>query len=268
MTGRLAILACGGALPVALAAVHPDAMQITLRGIPSDLAPTAREFQLEKIGSVFSAMKAEGVDRMVFAGHLARPPLNPADFDADMMRIAPGLMMALPQGDDALLRFVIRVFEDQGFQVIGAHELLPGLTAEQGLSVGSTPTKTDLSDGARGADILSAISPLDIGQGCVVAGGMCLGIETVQGTDALLGFVAQTPDTLRRGAKGVYVKAAKRGQDLRIDMPTIGPSTIAAVANAGLAGLVIEADKTVILNRAETTQAVEDAGIFLTSQVL
>lgn len=268
MTGRLAILACGGALPVRLAEAYPEAMQITLRGIPSDLAATAQDFPLERIGALFTAMKAEGVTRMVFAGTLARPALNPAQFDAAMMRIAPRLMMALPQGDDALLRFVIGIFEEEGFDVVGAHELLPDLVAEAGLAAGAAPSGADLADADRAADILSGISPLDIGQGCVVAGGQCLGIETVQGTDALLRFVADTPAPLRRGCKGVYVKAAKRAQDLRVDMPTIGPDTIRGVAAAGLAGLVIEAGKTAVMDRRATLQAVEDQGIFLISRAL
>lgn len=268
MTGRLAILACGGALPTRLAEAHPGAMQITLRGIPSELAGTAQEFALERIGTLFAAMKAEGITRMVFAGTLTRPALNPAEFDTAMMGIAPRLMMALPQGDDALLRFVIGIFEEQGFEVVGAHELLPGLVAEAGLAVGSTPSEADLADAGRGAQILAGISPLDIGQGCVVAGGQCLGIETIQGTDALLRFVAATPAPLRRGCKGVYVKAAKHDQDLRIDMPTIGPDTIRGVAAAGLAGLVVEAGRTVVMDRKNTLQAVEDEGIFLISRAL
>ena len=268
MEGRLAILACGGALPAMLAAAHPDAVHFTLRGVPSELADSAQEFPLERIGALFAAMRQAGVTHMVFAGTLTRPGLNPAEFDAEMARLAPGLMAAIPQGDDALLRFVISMFEEQGIAVMGAHELLPDLTAEPGLSAGPAPTAADLADAARAAQILSAISPLDLGQGCVVAGGQCLGIETVQGTDALLAYIAQTPAALRRGQRGVYVKAPKVGQDLRIDMPTIGPDTVAAVADAGLAGLVIAEGKVVVMQRDETLFLAEDRGVFLISQDL
>lgn len=268
MAGRLAILACGGALPVMLARAHPEALHFTLRGVPSELEQSAQQFPLEQIGGLFAAMKEAGVTRMVFAGTLTRPALNPAEFDAEMMRLAPGLMAAIPQGDDALLRFVISMFEEQGFAVLGAHELLPDLTAEAGLAAGPAPSDADLADAARGAHILTAISPLDIGQGCVVAGGQCLGIETVQGTDALLTYVAQAPAGLRRGQRGVYVKAPKVGQDLRIDMPTIGPKTVSAVADAGLAGLVIAAGKVVVMQRDETLSVADERGVFLISQLL
>lgn len=268
MVGRLAILACAGDLPVEIARANPDAMVITLQGIPSALEAQSQRHRLERIGTLFQAMKEAGVDRLVFAGALARPALDPAEFDADMARLAPRLMMALNKGDDGLLRTVIEVFEEQGFSVVGAHQVMPSLVAGPELSVGPAPDSETEADIARAAQILRGIAPLDIGQGCVVAGGQCLGIETVQGTDALLDFVAATDPRFRRHCKGVYVKAAKDGQDLRIDMPTIGPRTVAAVAGAGLAGLVIEAGRVMVLNRDRTVQAAAEAGVFLQSRAL
>lgn len=266
--GRLAILACGGALPVMLAKAHPDALHFTLTGVPSELAVTAQDFALEEIGSLFSAMKAEGVTDMVFAGALTRPALDPTRFDAAMMRIAPRLMQAIPQGDDALLRTVIDIFEEEGFTVQGAHALLPDSVADMALLAGPDPSAAERADIARAAEIMTALSPVDIGQGCVVAGGQCLGIETVQGTDALLGFVAETPEKLRRGHKGVYVKAPKAGQDLRIDMPAIGPATVELAARAGLAGIMVQAGGVLVLDRAGVVSAAEAHGLFIRSGAL
>lgn len=263
MAQRLAILACSGALPAQIADAHPDAVQIAFAGIPHGLGPRAREHRLEKMGALFDTLRTEGVTQVVLAGSLARPALDTAALDAATMALAPRLMQALQGGDDGLLRFVIGIFEEQGFAVVGAHELLPGLTAAADLEIGTAPSEADLSDAARARDILRALSPLDVGQGCVVAGGQCLGIETLQGTDALLRFVAATPGALRPAARGVYVKAAKRGQDLRVDMPAIGPQTVAGAAAAGLAGLVVEPGRVMILEREATFRAVADAGLFL-----
>jgi len=268
MAGRLAVLACAGVLPVEIARANPGAMIVTLQGIPSDLDGWSERHRLERIGTLFAALRAGGVDRVVFAGSLVRPALDPSAFDPEMAVIAPRLTAALSRGDDALLRTVIEVFEEQGFSVVGAHEVLPSLVAEDGLAVGPEPAPGDEADVARAAEILRGISPLDIGQGCVVAGGQCLGIETVQGTDALLRFVAQSDPAYRRGARGVCVKAAKAGQDLRIDMPAIGPRTVAAVAGAGLAGLVVEAGRVMVLERAATLRAARDSGIFLLARRL
>lgn len=268
MAGRLAIIACAGALPVALAAAEPEALLITLAGIPSALEGRSRRHRLERIGALFADMREHGVTRVVFAGALARPALDPSAFDADMTALAPRLMAALGKGDDGLLRTVIEVFEEQDFAVVGPTEVLPALVAAAGLHLGPAPNAAEEADIARAAQILYAIAALDIGQGCVVAGGQCLGIETVQGTDALLAFVAGTDPKYRRGFRGVCVKAAKAGQDLRIDMPVIGPRTVAAVASAGLAGLVVEAGKVMIIERDATFEAVGKSGIFLSARTL
>jgi DUF1009 family protein len=266
MAGRLAMLACGGALPVEIYRATPDLLVYTLEGIPS--AVEGESHKLEKIGGLMGAMRAAGVEKLVFAGGLTRPALSPAEFDGTMAQLAPRVMQAMNLGDDGLLRSVIAFFEEQGFAVVGAHEVCPALVAEAGLAVGPDPDEAETRDIARAGEILRGISALDIGQGCVVAGGQCLGIETVQGTDWLLQNVGATDRKYFRDFKGVYAKAAKDGQDLRIDMPTIGPKTVAAVAGAGLAGMVLEAGRVLILEREATLSAARDAGIFLRTESL
>lgn len=269
MAGRLAMIACAGQLPVLLYQARPEMVVITLDGIESPLADVSQRHRLEEIGVLFEAMKTDGVTEVIFAGALSRPALDPTKFDAQMMAIAPRLLAAMSLGDDGLLRTVIDIFEEQGFAVRGVGDVLPELVAGADLSVGPVPSDTDEADITRASEILRQIAPLDIGQGCAVAGGQCLGIETVQGTDALLRFVSETPDRYRQTtAKGVYVKAAKQGQDLRMDMPAIGPQTVGAVAAAGLAGIVVDAGKVVILDRAATERAAQKAGLFLRARAL
>lgn len=268
MTGRLAILSGGGALPVALAAAHRDALRIVFHGVDHAMPNPVSEHRFEQMGALFDTLRAEGVQRVVLAGSMSRPPLDPTKFDPTMTSIAPRLVAALQGGDDALLRLVIALFEEQGFVVLGAHELLDGLTAETGLISGPEPDAQALQDSARATDILLALSPLDVGQAVVVENGLCLGIETLQGTDALLGFVADTPPALRRGAGGVLLKAPKRGQDLRVDMPAIGPLTVRNAAAAGLRGIVVSAGQVVVLDRPALIEALEETGLFLLARVL
>ncbi len=265
--GGLAILSGNGALPVTLAARFPDAHRVVFDGVDHIMQPPLRTHRFEKMGALFDDLRAVGVTRVVMAGGLGRPALNPADFDAGMMAIAPRLLPALSSGDDAILSLIISVFEEQGFDVVGAHELLPELTVPEGFLSQVSASEGALKDASRAADILLALSPLDVGQGAVVAAGLCLGIETLQGTDALLGFVAQTPEHLRRG-KGVFVKAPKRGQDLRVDMPAIGPDTVRNAAKAGLEGIVVSAGKVVLVERDATLKALDETGLFLMGRVL
>ena len=265
--GRLAILSGGGALPRTLAQARPDALRVVFRGVAHDMPDPVQEHSFEKMGGLFDALRSAGVDELVLAGAMGRPALNPAEFDAGMMAIAPRLLPALQGGDDAILRLIIAVFEEQGFRVLGAHEVLPGLTVPEGLFAGPEPGADALRDAAKATDILLALSPLDVGQGAVVAAGLCLGVETLQGTDAMLRFVGETPDHLRR-ARGVFVKAPKRGQDLRVDMPAIGPETVRIAAQAGLEGIVVSAGKVLMLEAEATRAALEETGLFLLGRVL
>lgn len=259
--GRLAIIAGSGALPVELAEAHPEALLVTLAGMSHDLSDTI-EHRFEKLGGLFDDLRTQGVTDVAFAGGMSRPNLDPAEFDPFMVETAPRLMAAFQQGDDHLLRLIMTLFEEQGLTIRGAHELLPEAKAPKGLITGPTPSDQNLADAARGVQILATLAPLDLGQGCVVASGLCLGIETLQGTDALLDFVARTPAHLHRSA-GVFIKAPKVGQDLRVDMPAIGPETVKHVAEAGLAGIALAAERVLILDRVRTLGLAASLGVFI-----
>ncbi|TCL09271.1 hypothetical protein BXY66_1316 [Shimia isoporae] len=265
--GKLAILSGGGSLPVMIAQAHPEAVRVVFEGVAHDMPEPVDLHNIAKIGGIWQALKDAGVTRVVFAGGLGRPDLNPADMDAGMMSIAPRLLAAMQKGDDALLRLIIAVFEEQGFEVVGAHELLPEICASEGLIGGPEPDAAALADAERAKEVLAALAPVDVGQGAVVAAGLCLGIETLQGTDALLRFVGETPEKLRRG-KGVFVKAPKLGQDLRVDMPAIGPDTVRRAAEAGVAGIVVAAGNVVVIDPPGIRQAIEETGLFLLGQVI
>ena len=114
-------------------------------------------------------------------------------------------------------------------------------------------------DAWRAWSILSALGELDVAQACVVAQGMCLGIETAQGTTAMLRFVAETRGVFPKNARGTLVKWSKPGQDLRIDMPAIGPDTVDQAASAGLSGICLEAGGVIVLDRDEVVRRADDA---------
>lgn len=263
MSASLAILAGHGALPQMLAEANPDALFVSFEGVDVTV-PLPRHFaaSFNGFGALFDTLHGEGITTVTFAGAMTRPALNPAAFDAQTMALAPRLMGAMAGGDDGLLREIVAVFEEQGFEVLGAHQVLPDLVADAGLIAGQLPDATDMADTKRGMKILNALSDVDVGQGVVVAKGLCLGVETLQGTDAMLAFVAATPKHLRQSG-GVFVKAAKTGQDLRVDMPAIGPETVASVQAANLNGIVISAGRVMILERTKTLDAIAAAGLFL-----
>lgn len=262
MASDLAIIAGSGQLPVELAKAYPNAVCCVLEGAEHGLSSPVQTFSFNKLGTMFEVLQRTGIKRVVLAGGMSRPSLAPSEFDTFMVSTAPKLLAAFQLGDDALLRFVISMFEDQALEVIGVHELLPELTAVQGVLVGSIP-EFSIADIAKADEIMSVMSMLDIGQGVVVENGLTLGIETLQGTDALLDFVGETKGHLRHQNRGVFVKRPKTGQDLRVDMPAIGPTTIRAVARAGLSGLVITPKAVLVLERKSVIETAKELGVFV-----
>ena len=220
----------------------------------------------EKPGRLFADLRAAGCTEVTFAGGVARPELNPLRFDLTMLRLAPKVLAGVRGGDDRTLRLLAQVFEDAGFRLVPAQAILTDLLAPPGMLARARPSDADRADAARAAAIVAALGAVDVGQGAIVAQGICLGVESIQGTDAMLAFVARTGASFRpdpSGARGVLYKAPKPGQDWRIDLPAIGPATIAAAAAAGLAGVAVRARGVLILGREETAAAADAAGLFL-----
>ncbi len=260
---RIAVIAGQGRLAPAVIAALDDPLVYALDGFaPPEIAATP--FRLERLVPFIDDLLAAGVGRVVFAGAIRRPRLDPEAFDPRTAQLVPRILGAMQSGDDAALREVLKVFEESDLAICGVGEVIPDLIPEPGILAGD-PTEADRRDAARGAEILSGTGHFDIGQGVVVAQGLCLAIETLPGTEAMLDFArlhaGLRPDP--NGARGVFFKAPKPGQDRRVDLPTIGPDTIAQVAAAGLAGIAWQAGGVIVLDRDETVRRAEAAGVFL-----
>jgi DUF1009 family protein len=254
--GNRAIIAGAGALPGLLLEAGA-AHVVAFEGVPVSVEGSARiGARFECLGTLFDDLAAAGVSEVCFAGAMGRPPLDPGALDEVTMALMPRLMAAMAQGDDALLRDVAAVFEERGFAVVPAHGIRPDLLAGAGCLAGGALPERDV---ARARAVLEALGPLDVGQAAVAGRGQVLGIETLQGTDAMLRFVAETAP----GSGGVLVKRPKPGQDLRFDMPAIGPDTIAAAARAGLAGIEIAAGGVLMLDPDAVRAACAETGLSL-----
>jgi DUF1009 family protein len=261
--GRTAIVAGSGLLPAALAAAAPERPLVAaLEGFaPDGIAPDLT-FRVERLVPFLRHLAGQGVTRVCFAGAVRRTRLDPALFDPDTAGLVPRLLAAMQAGDDATLRAVIALFEGEGFAVIGAADLAPALLPPPGLLAGALPPGAE-ADADRAAAIVRALGQADVGQGCVVQGGLCLAAEALPGTDHMLSTVAALPAGLRPGPGGLLWKAAKPGQDRRIDLPAIGPDTVRHAAAAGLSGIAFAAGEVLLLTPGTTARAARDAGLFL-----
>jgi DUF1009 family protein len=263
----LGIIAGGGPLPGRVAAAAQAAGRaVFLVGLesfaePAILAPFPHRFaRLGAAGAILALLRTQGCRDLVLVGPVRRPSLLDLRPDAEGARLLARIGRAAFGGDDGLLASVVRVLGEEGFTVIGAHEVLTEAVAPCGTLGAHRPDAAALADIARGIAVSRALGAADVGQGCVVQQGIVLAAEAIEGTDAML---ARAATLARPGPGGVLVKLVKPGQDRRADLPTIGPGTVRAAAAAGLRGIAVEAGGTLLTDRASLIQAADAAGLFL-----
>ena len=271
-TRPLAILCGGGGLPLEVArAAAANGRPPFLVGVVGSSDPAIEAFahawvRLGEVGKMFAALAERAIADVAIVGALTRPQFSELRLDWGAAKRAPELAALFRGGDNRLLAGIAAIFEREGLRVVGAHEIAPQLLAPFG-RIGARAASPEAEADARlGAAALAALSPFDVGQSVVVAQARVVAVEAAEGTDAMLARVAELKALRRlpfRGPAGVLVKAPKRGQDLRLDMPTVGPRTIEAVQRAQLQGVALAAGAVLIAERAETTRLADQAGLFV-----
>jgi UDP-2,3-diacylglucosamine hydrolase len=266
MADRLGVLAGGGELPsrviAAARALSRPVFVLAFEGIADPAVVAGLPHAWVRLGAVGEGMRIlheNGVVDLVMAGSIPRPTLAALrpDWRAAKFYARVGLKSL---GDDGLLRAVISELEGEGFRVLSLDSLLGDTLAPQGLLGAVAPDAAAEEDIARGLVVARTLGALDVGQAVVVQQGLVLGVEAIEGTDAL---IARCAAFRREGPGGVLVKIAKPHQERRADLPTIGPRTVEAVAASGLRGIAVEAGSTLLLDRAALVAAADAAGIFI-----
>jgi UDP-2,3-diacylglucosamine hydrolase len=271
--GRLAIIAGGGKLPLFLAeaarAAGEDPFILRLKN-EADADWQGYDTAVIGVGDMagLSALfEKHRIGRVVMSGAVKkRPAFGEIHVNfRSILKLPMALKTLLAGGDDAVLRMVISLIEAQGCEVLGAHEILPGLLATVGPLGKVTPSADDLRDIERAADAAETLGRLDVGQGAVSVGGRIVALEGVEGTDAMLARVAglRAEGRISQRRKGVIVKLCKPQQDLRADLPTIGVSTVENARAAGLAGIAVEAGRALVVEREAMIAAADAAGLFV-----
>jgi lipid-A-disaccharide synthase len=260
---RLGILAGGGRLPLMIAeSVVARGGHVHIAGIIGAADPGIARFphtwvNLGQIGRIVATLSAEGRTELVIAGSVRRPDVWTIRPDAGFFTCLPQVFSLFAGGDDSVLSRVVRFFEAKGLTVRGAHEVAPDLLADAGQLGAVALDRQGHADAMLGFAVRAALGPLDAGQAVAVADGRVLAIEGAEGTDAMLERIAGLAGAEGNDARrsGVLTKGPKPGQELRVDMPAIGPRTIELAVAARLAGIAVEAGAVLILDREETTRA-------------
>ncbi|MEM8654631.1 MAG: UDP-2,3-diacylglucosamine diphosphatase LpxI [Pseudomonadota bacterium] len=294
----LALITGTGALPAVVAGHQSQPPLIcALDGHPPDGLTVDIWFRLETIGTLLHQLVERGITDICFCGAIRRPGFNPLKLDARTMPLVPTLAKAVKDGEDAALRAILGLFESRGMQVHGPHNLVPDLLPPTG-TLTRTPVPAGTQLEVQAAEQVSVEqSRADEGQSCVIRDRQVIAREGASGTDAMLRSLTDRPaksmppaddpfgaamdfvgDVLDDAADwlsgpvaearakpvgGIFFKAPKPGQDRRIDLPTIGPTTARAVIEARLDGMVLAAGGVMVLERAEVVRLLDEAGLFL-----
>ena len=274
ISSPIGLIAAGGVMPFAvadsLAARGIDPVLFALKGACDPVRVERFRHHWISVGQIGRAIKlfrSENCRDLVFIGTLVRPALSEIRLDWGTLRVLGRVWAAFRGGDDHLLSGIGRILEQDGFRMVGIRDVAPDLLMPEGCITRLAPDESAAADIARGRDVLRALSPFDIGQAAVVIDGHVVGIEDIEGTDGLLARVARLRGEGRiraRAARGVLVKAPKSAQDLRFDLPTIGPRTIEGAVQARLAGVAVVAGNTIAVEPQAMIEAADAAGLFVT----
>lgn len=263
---RIGILAGGGRLPLMIAeSVVQRGGAVHIVGIEGEADAAIARFphtwvKWGQIGRMVATLRSQGGSDLVIAGGVRRPDLRKIRPDMGFFKSLPQLIGLLAGGDDSVLSRVVRFFEANGFTVHGAHEVAPDLLLGAGALGAAGLSLSGRSDATIGFAVRAALGPLDAGQAVVVAGGRVLAIEGAEGTDAMLERVWRLREGENFAAGGILAKGPKPGQELRVDMPAVGPRTVELGIAAGLAGVAVEAGGVLMLDREQAVRMADAQG--------
>ncbi len=266
---KLGLVAGGGPLPARIVAERQalgepfHVVRIIGSADETTAHVSADDCGIGEAGKILRKLRDADCDAVCFAGIVRRPEFSSLKVDWRGAALLPKIAAAAARGDGAILDVIVETLEAENFLVVGADEAVGGLSAPAGAIGAHRPSADDLDDIAKGAALINAIGPFDVGQGAVVAHGQVLAVEAAEGTDLMLARCAELPGDNRPELRGVLVKRPKPGQELRVDLPVIGPETLRRALAAGLRGVAVEADLALLMNRDEAVHVADEAGLFL-----
>lgn len=222
----------------------------------ADVADALHWVRIGELGALLAALHAASARDVVVAGNVPKEQLFAADRVRVDARGAAFLASLRDRSDDSILRALGDALESEGLRVEAQTTWVAHLLAPVGVLGDVAPTASQTADVAWGWPIAKAIGRLDIGQTLVVKDRSVLAVEAIEGTDAAIRRGA----ALARGGACV-LKVFKPGQDPRFDAPTVGPDTLATLAETGAAVLAVEAGRTLLLERDAVRRRADAAGI-------
>ncbi|MBK66647.1 MAG: UDP-2,3-diacylglucosamine pyrophosphatase [Rickettsiales bacterium] len=259
---KTAIIAGGGSLPKRLvqACLEQDREPFVIGFKGQDVqAQIDFEVGIASAGKIIKKMHQENVQDVIFVGSIKRPSFSELKPDLRGAKLIAKIGLK-SLGDDALLKFITKELEQEGFRVLGVHEVLEEILVPKGNLTKAKPDEQAQADIERGLEVASAIGALDVGQSVVVQQGLVIGVEAIEGTDSLLN---RSGTLMKKGAGGVLVKLKKPQQDERLDLPTIGVQTVQNAIQSNVRGIAVKANETIVVDLDEMIELANKNNLFI-----
>ncbi len=265
---KLAIIAGSGSLPIEICnsciARQIDYIVIAIEG-NADLKKYDNKpcytVALGQIGKLLEVLEKQSVSHIILAGGVRKPDFSSLRVDVKGAILFAKLVAAKLLGDNYILTEVLRYLESYNYNIIGVKDYFSELLVPFGNLTDDHPHKQDILDIEIGKNAAAALGSLDIGQAVIVENKVILALEAAEGTDNLIKRSTELKFSSKRS--GVLVKIVKPYQDLRVDLPTIGPETIRNIADANLSGIAISANHAIIVDKNLTLELAKKYGLFI-----
>jgi DUF1009 family protein len=262
-SNRYGLIAGNGKFPfLVLEAARTQGIEMVVAAIKEETFPeieqharTVHWMSLGQLGKLIKMFKSEGVNRAIMAGQVKHKQIFSSIIpDLKMIQLLASLAT---KNTDSLIGAVAKMLESEGIHLMDSTSFLRPLLPEAGVLTRRSPSEEEQRDLDYGYKIARELGRLDLGQSVVISDGACVALEAMEGTDAVI----QRAASLVNGKMLRVVKLAKPNQDLRFDVPVIGPATVQLMARLRASALSIEARKTLMIDRDDLIREADAAGI-------
>ena len=268
MQDKLAIIAGKGKLPKMIIKKcreqQRDFLVILIAGEPSNVEFLQYDHHIigfGEISKIINILKSNQVKALVFSGGVTKPSMAGMKVDTKGAILLSKILGNKFFGDDNLLSTIINFFEKEGFKVIGADQIIEDLLAGKGVLGNIQPSAEMLKDVEIGQHALQVMSDLDIGQAIVVQQKQIVGVEAIEGTDALIKRCGDLQ--FKQGSRAILVKMKKKNQNTKIDLPALGEKTIKNLSESRFAGVAVQKNHCLIINKKEVIKLADELGLFI-----
>jgi hypothetical protein len=263
---KLAIVAGGGDLPRRLLdACEQQNIEVFIVGFENQTDKDIyhghmhMHTRIGAAGQIIKTLQSHDISDMVIIGDMRRPTL--AELKPDMRTAKFFARLGFQaMGDNTILTALRSELEREGFKIHGVHKFVTDLLTEHGTLTKKKPNKDAMANIARGVSVSRLLGEIDVGQSVIVQEGLVLGVEAIEGTNAL---IERCEDYQRKGSGPILVKLCKTGQDQDLDLPTLGLKTIELAIKHGLSGIAIEAGASLMVDKDACVKMANAAKIFI-----